>query len=288
MGERICNLVWRLALGVSILTAVLAASAFSQVAMDGDSAASDGWFAQVSCTQAAQPHWMTPLVTVTPRLEEESRYDISWLGRPDGGTTINYGGGKGLELIPFSRVEIIAGLPPYLMHNSPRLPDGIGDTPILIKYRLLAANEEHGQYILTLFLGVSFPTGLAATGAGRAMFTPTLAYGKGWGNFDVQGTFGVSFPTGDTARLGRPIGFNNAFQYRLWKRLWPELEANASFFPDGRNAGKKQVFLTPGLLLGRFPIHKRLALSFGAGVQIAATHFHTSNHDVILSVRFPF
>src|ERR1700681_3510317 len=31
----------------------------------------DGWFARVSRAQAAQPRWITPVVTVTPRLEEE-------------------------------------------------------------------------------------------------------------------------------------------------------------------------------------------------------------------------
>jgi hypothetical protein len=32
--------------------------------------------ATASATQAAQPHWMTPLVTVTPRLEQEFRADF--------------------------------------------------------------------------------------------------------------------------------------------------------------------------------------------------------------------
>ena len=34
------------------------------------------WLAMVSATQAAQPTWMTPLVTVTPRLEQEIRWDF--------------------------------------------------------------------------------------------------------------------------------------------------------------------------------------------------------------------
>src|SRR5579863_3276283 len=36
------------------------------------------WFDRVSAIQAQQPHWVTPLATVTPRLEEELRYDQSW------------------------------------------------------------------------------------------------------------------------------------------------------------------------------------------------------------------
>src|SRR5208282_6023265 len=33
------------------------------------------WFPRVTQIQSEQPHWVTPLVTVTPRLEEEVRYD---------------------------------------------------------------------------------------------------------------------------------------------------------------------------------------------------------------------
>jgi len=29
-------------------------------------------------------------------------------------------------------------------------------------------------------------------------------------------------------------------------------------------------------------------LTFGAGEQIALTHFHTSNHNLVLTVRMPF
>jgi hypothetical protein len=31
------------------------------------------WFDRVDAAQASQPHWMTPITTVTPRLEEEYR-----------------------------------------------------------------------------------------------------------------------------------------------------------------------------------------------------------------------
>jgi hypothetical protein len=34
------------------------------------------WLDMVSASQAAQPRWMTPLVTVTPRLEQEFRWDF--------------------------------------------------------------------------------------------------------------------------------------------------------------------------------------------------------------------
>ncbi len=70
------------------------------------------WFERVNKTQAEQPHWITPLFTTTPRLEEEFRSDIVWMPAT-GGESLNYGGGKGLELIPTEHTEIILGLPPY-------------------------------------------------------------------------------------------------------------------------------------------------------------------------------
>ncbi len=33
----------------------------------------DNWFATSEAAKEAQPHWMTPVVTVTPRLEQEIR-----------------------------------------------------------------------------------------------------------------------------------------------------------------------------------------------------------------------
>src|SRR5690348_15614138 len=85
------------------------------------------WFQRVSRTQAGQPHWITPLATVTPRLEEEFRYDIDWLTAANGSTSENYGGGKGLELIPAERVEILLNLPPYVVHDAAPPPPSFGD-----------------------------------------------------------------------------------------------------------------------------------------------------------------
>ena len=78
----------------------------------------DDYFARVARNQAEQPHWVTPVATVTPRLEQEFRYDIFWQGHADGTTTENYGGSKGLELIPANNVEVIVNLPPYIVWSA--------------------------------------------------------------------------------------------------------------------------------------------------------------------------
>jgi hypothetical protein len=49
------------------------------------------WFNIVSARQAQQPHWITPLATTTPRLEQEFRYDIQGQTHNRGLTTDNDG-----------------------------------------------------------------------------------------------------------------------------------------------------------------------------------------------------
>ena len=58
----------------------------------------------------------------------------------------------------------------------------------------------------------------------------------------------------DTYLTGQPYTFNTAFQYRLGKMLWPELEVNMTGYKGGPSDGKKQTFLTPGLFVGRIPL----------------------------------
>lgn len=246
------------------------------------------WFSRVDKTQAEQPHWITPLATTTPRLEEEFRYDQLWQVNSKGVTTDNFDGGKGLELIPSENVEVILNLPPYLQHNAPAVHDGFGDVAFLVKYRLLSSNEEHGNYILTAFLGWSLPSGSFTNGSLHAVITPTLAYGKGFRHFDAQGTFGVGLPVADTNLVGRNYAWNNAFQYRIFRKFWPEVEMNSTFFQDGKNGGKKQNFATPGIVIGRLHVWKRLGFTIGGGYQIATTHFHSTNHNAILTMRLPF
>lgn len=245
------------------------------------------WFKGGDKTQSEQPHWVTPLATTTPRLEEEYRYDQLWQVNAKGVTTDNYDGSKGLELIPFEKVEVILNTPPFIQHNS-SARDGWGDVAFLVKYRFLSANEHHGNYILTAFLGWSLPTGQFKNGTLHAVITPTIAYGKGFRNFDIQGTLGAALPVEDTNLTGRTIAWSNTFQYRVLKKIWPEVELNTSFFNDGLNDGKKQNFVTPGLVLGRFHLAGRVGFTIGGGYQIATTQFHTTNHNAVLSIRFPF
>lgn len=272
-----------------ILFSLFSATAWSQSAssQSSDNDFVGKWFQRSSRADAEQPHWMAPVFTVTPRLVQQVRYDIGWQSKA-GLTTTNYGSGRGLELIPAERAEILISLPPYITHSSPQIRDGFGDMAFLFKYRAAAGNEKRGNYIVTALFGATVPTGSYTNGAPHALLTPSLGLGKGWGNFDVQSTVGVTLPTGDITTIGTPVAFNAAFQYRILKKLWPELEVNSTFWANGKNDGKKQVFLSPGLMVGRLHLWKRLGLAFGGGVQIAATKFHNYDRNWVMSVRFPF
>lgn len=282
--------------GLSFGTAV--AQAPTRQAPAGDNWL-DHWLRYVTATQSRQPHWVTPLMTVTPRLEQEFRADFVHQYTTAGKGQWNYGSSKGLEIIPEKHTELIFNLPPFIDHQN-GASDGFGDVSFLLKERLFSRNEEQGNAIITAFLAASYPTGKNGNGSCCAIVTPTLAMGKGWGNFDFTTTAGGSLPVTNSKGLGHTVTWNNVGQYRVMKAgkgrfFWPELESNTSFYKGGSNDGKTASYLTPGLIIGRIPLVKsadgmpgRLGLTFGAGQQIAVTHFNTYNHATVITARIPF
>ena len=172
------------------------------------------WLNMVSATQSAQPSWMTPLITVTPRLEQEFRFDAynqqNGKGSQGNGQQIaNYGGPGGVrvELIPAYNWEVILAAPPYETATGPKgTGQGWGDWPaFLIKYRLLSANKDNGDYIVTAFFQMSDPLGAPAKISNNVLTAqPTLAFGKGWGDFDIQSTVSVQVPVSALNAPGNP------------------------------------------------------------------------------------
>ncbi|HEV7926821.1 MAG TPA: hypothetical protein VGR14_15785 [Verrucomicrobiae bacterium] len=255
----------------------------------GDGYFSD-WFARVTKIQSEQPHWITPMTTVTPRLEEELRYDQSTETTSSGTRLTSFGLGKGLELIPCENVEVILGIPAWQSRNRGDEQDGFADESFLVKYRIASANEDNGNYIVTGFLGLQVPTGSKDNTTDHYTVTPTIASGKGWGDFDIQNTLGIGIPDNGTARegAGTPLLINTAFQYRLIKVAWPELDVNYTYYPNGEHTGLNQVFLTPSFIIGRLPIWERVGLTIGLGYQVAVTDKPAYNHNFIVSARLPF
>ncbi len=208
------------------------------------------WLDMVSATQAAQPNWMTPLVTVTPRLEQELRSDFydqqnGTGSQGNGQRIVNYGGPGGfrVEFIPAWNLEVILAVPPYEAATGPKGDaQGWGDWPaFLVKYRFLSANQQNGDYIVTGFFQMTDALGTNGKISNHVLTAqPTLAFGKGWGDFDIQSTVSVQIPVsgrdspGSTAEMNRtafgdPILWNTTFQYHFLQYFWPELEVNYEY-----------------------------------------------------------
>jgi len=257
------------------------------------------WQARATATQSVQPRWVTPLATVTPRLEQELRTDFLHYYNNSGRYIWNYDNGKGLELIPERHTELLFNLPPFLDRSNGQ-QDGFGDVSFLLKERIFARNEEHGDDIVTAFLGASLPSGKNGNGSCCAIVTPTIAVGKGFGQFAFTSTVGGTLPITNAQGLGHTITWNNVAQYRIAKSgiarfFWPEVELNSSFYKGGPANGETAVFATPGLIVGRIPLSHdangkpgRLGLTCGVGEQIAVSHYHPNNHSTIITLRLPF
>jgi hypothetical protein len=246
------------------------------------------WIRIAAKARASQPHFVAPLVTNHVMLVQQFRYDISRQQDPSGSTsTSNYGNSRGLEIIPSSRLEVGIFPPGYVVHQT-NVASGFGDLSVQVKFRAWSAPEGKGDYFVGFVFAGTVPAGSAPNGLRHAVVSPTFAAAKGLGLWDIQSTIGATIPTSGTDILGRAILFNTEVDYKIKGKIWPLLEQNSTFWVDGPLTGKRQVFLTPGVVVGPFPLSGKLHIGFGCGMQIAVTQFHEYNHRWIFSIRFPF
>jgi hypothetical protein len=245
------------------------------------------WLARATQTRSHQPNWVTPLITASANLEEAVIYDTSRKLQTNDSSLWALGGPRGVQFLPFGKFQITYGATPYEMHVNSKSHDGFGDTSFALKYRFASGNAENGNFAFSGLINTSIPTGSYQNGQQSAIVSPVLLGEKGWGNFNIQTTVGAALPLAHTASIGRQYTWNTAFQYRIGRLLVPELESNMLAYQSGPSHGQKQLYLLPGLIVGRFPVTRSAALSFGVGMQIAATHDHAFNHNLIFSVRLP-
>ncbi|MGC2051609.1 MAG: hypothetical protein WA636_08975, partial [Methylovirgula sp.] len=168
---------------------------------------------------------------------------------------------------------------------------------LTIKQRIVSEPEDKGNYIVTTFLGFQAPL-LGSPFTNKAwVITPTIAGGKGWGDFDIQATSGVAIPTANESMIGTSLVTNIAFQYHFGEYFWPEVELNDTYWFDGERANLTQLFVTPGIIFGRFAIGKNLKAIFGFGYQVAVTPMPivlkpaltpTYDHAFLLTGRLSF
>jgi hypothetical protein len=250
------------------------------------------WQTRATKTQAKQPKWAVPIVAPFPTLAQVYRSDFTRQMTSTGAENWNLGSGKGFNLIPFANTQVDVLTPGYVVHGD-GAQDGFGDVAFLAKYRFLSANEQHGNYILSGAVGWALPTGSHKNGASTAVITPTLMGGKGFGRFAVMSTLGGGLPASDGRTNGRTIHANTVLQYHASKYLWPEIEFNTNSYFGGTRDGKTQTFVTPGLVMGKFPLRpedpkSRMGVTAGVAFQTALTSYHSYNHAVVVSLRFGF
>ena len=250
------------------------------------------WQDRVRATSARQPGWVVPVVTSSSGIVQLVRADFVRQYTPTHFLTWNYDNSKGFNFIPYYNTEVDINLPPYIQHNNPKVADGAGDFSMILKYRFAASTAERHNYVASFQVAGVGATGSYKNGSARNSINPTLIAGKGFGKFDVQSSLGGTLPTGSISAIGRTIVWNTVAQYRVGKVFWPEVEVNSTFYNRGPNNGKNQTFMTPGMMVSKLKFRKdpkdRLALMFGAGMQIAMSSYHSYNHGLVITSRISF
>jgi len=158
------------------------------------------WLRKVDQARSEQPHYAAPLITTHPLLVQQFRFDTYYQSARNGVATDVYGSGKGLEIIPNTRMEVQVGIPPYYFRHAPNIPDGFGDVSIFLKFRVASAPEGKGGYFVGFFLGGSFPSAQSPNGLGHTVWSPMLAAAKRWKFFDWQTNLGRA-----RARVGKRV-----------------------------------------------------------------------------------
>ena len=252
---------------------ITAAASAEDPPTDSMTALLDAWGAQVAQARATQPDWSSPLVTTTAMLEQRLRFDASFQRAGNSTSTTSLDGGKGLDLIITDADEIQIAADPYTIRrpdNGRGDLDGFADWPVLrFKHRLASSPASGDNYVVSVWLQLQVPSGLTKLTNNAYTLLPTLGYGKGWGDFDIQGTIGAVIPTAYEGKLGSQVVNNVALQYHVLGLFWPQVEVNWTYYPDGQRGGKNQVFLTPGVVVGRVKLSQTLAATIGFGYQTA-------------------
>jgi hypothetical protein len=224
--------------------------------------------------RAAQPSWSSPLVTTTGLLEQRVRFDIEQQHAGNGADTTELDDSRALDLIVGDSNEIQLAFAPYEIRHTPgvRAQSGFADGSVFRFEQRLASSPAGGDnYVVTAWLQVQAPAGIQAYTNGAWALQPTLAVGKGWGDFDIQATVGGVLPTSNVSTLGNQAQTNVAFQYHVGQLFWPELEVNWTYYGGGPRNGLNQIYLTPGVEVGRFDISESLKATFGVGYQTAVS-----------------
>jgi hypothetical protein len=276
-----------------------AAAAPQPTQVSGLQALIDDWYTTIDHAKATQPEWSSPLITTTSMLEQRYRFDIDVQHAGNGADTTILDGGKGFDLIVSDTEEIQVAAPPYDYYSAKKKSNsyvGFGDWPFFrFKQRIISSPQDQGNYILSAWVQVQAPVGIQKTTNHAFVVVPTIGFGKGFGPFDIQGTVGASIPTAYEGKLGTQVQANLAFQLHLFRYFWPQVEFNSTYWSNGTRNGLDQVFVTPGVVIGRIPLYHRLTFTVGVGYQQAIAPTYQAkpitpqyDHAWVVTTRFGF
>ena len=265
------------------------------------------WEAMVAQARATQPSWSSPLVTTTGMLEQRVRFDLTQQHSGNGTNTTELDGGKGIDLIVTDTTEIQIAAPAYYIRSgepgtgpknkgSIQPLAGFNDWAFFrVTQRLASSPANEGNYVLSFLFQVQAPSGIERLTTHSWEYIPSLAFGKGWGAFDIQGTVGGVIPASNSNVIGYQVQTNVAFQYHIAAVFWPEMEVNWTYYANGQRGGLNQIYLTPGVVVGRFSLSDKLKFTFGVGYQAAVTPTYIAkpqtpayNHAWLFTTRLNF
>lgn len=271
----------------------LAGMLFSNGCIASSEDPASDWSNMVNRALQAQPHWATMIGVPSTGLTQGFRYHYTRQYQPNGTEITNYGSNKGLELIVSEDTQVQFGVPSYIDRETLKTSTaGWGDENVLAKHRFTSANEENGNYVFSGSLGLSMPTGNSPFTSHSAIYTPALAFGKGWGTrqrqIAVQSLIACAIPDHNLSTLGIPISWNTGLQARVFRHIWPEIEANYTHWNKGPFDGKNQLIVTYGLVFDN-RIMNREKMTLGLGYQEAkGTGITTFGRAWVLMAKFSF
>ncbi len=242
--------------------------------------------------KALQPTWITPLVMPTPLLGQFVREEFVRQRVAGGDSVWNIGNSKGLSLVFLKRVETDLSMPNYVVHGAAAGTDGLGDFCVTARVRIASGNKDAGNYSIATVLSQTWTTGQAKNGAVAWTRGITMVGGKAFGRFAALGSVGTTIPAdAGLATMGRPVAVNTTFEMHAMPRLWAQVESNSTFYEGGTHDGMKQNFMTPEVFL--VPMRPWSAKSksyvlLGVGMQFATTHYHTTDHNLIVDTKIYF
>jgi hypothetical protein len=217
-----------------VLFASAPAALFAQTYYQSSSQFFDKWQARATATQALQPKWNGARRLALPHAHFRSYAPTSPARSPPftprHGTSVP---AAVLTSSPSPAPRSISSFP--FFEHSDKTPDGFGDFSFSGKYRILSANEKHGNYLLSGYITAILPTGSYKNGATNATITSAITGSKGFEKFDTIATISSALLTGNTATIGRTLSTNVVFQYHVQRYICQRSRSTA---PPGTAAPK--------------------------------------------------